>query len=67
MTQERFIVVPSQLTDTEKMVILIDIQFWSDHEQQLHHWCKSNNSEFVGMTVVFPDERTLTAFLLKWQ
>lgn len=67
MTQERFIVVPSQLTDTEKMVILTDIQFWSDHEQQLHQWCNSNNSEFVGMTVVFPDERTLTAFLLKWQ
>lgn len=65
-TQERFIVVPDVLTDTEQMVILTDIHYWADHENDLREWCLDNSSEFVGMTVVFPDKRTLTAFCLTW-
>lgn len=65
-TQERFIVIPDVLTDDECMVILTDINYWGDHENELRQWCQVNNSEFVGMTVTFPDPRTLTAFCLKW-
>ena len=66
-TQERFIVIPDVLTDINSMVILTDINYWSDHETELRQWCQDNNSEFVGMTVLFPDPRTLTAFVLRWQ
>jgi len=65
-TQERFIIVPCKLTDTEQMVILTDIRYWADRETELRAWCSENSSAFVGMTVVFPDSRTLTAFCLTW-
>lgn len=65
-TQERFIVVPFVLTDTEQMVILTDIHYWADHETELREWCRDNGSAFVGMTVVFPNDSTLTAFCLTW-
>lgn len=65
--KERFIVVPDVLTDDESMVILTDIQYWSDRETELRQWCVENNSQFVGMTVVFPNTPSLTAFILKWQ
>jgi hypothetical protein len=65
-TQERFIVVPFVLTDTEQMVILTDIHYWADHETELREWCRDNGSAFVGMTVVFPNASTLTAFCLTW-
>ena len=65
-TQERFIVLPDVLTPDVFMVILTDVDFWSEHEIDLWQWCRDNNSEFVGMTVTFDDPRTLTAFCLKW-
>ena len=66
-TQERFIVLPDVLTPDVFMVILTDISYWSINETKLRQWCRDNNSEFVGMTVLFPDPRTLTAFVLRWQ
>lgn len=65
-TQEKFIVIPDVLTDTDSMVILTDIGYWAINEEELRQWCKDNGSLFVGMTVTFPDRRTLTAFVLKW-
>ena len=64
--QERFIVVPCVLTDAEQMVILTDFHYWADHEHELRAWCLDNSSAFVGMTVVFPNKPTLTAFCLTW-
>ena len=65
-TQERFIVLPDVFTPDVFMVILTDIDYWSINETELRQWCQDNNSEFVGMTVLFPDSRTLTAFVLRW-
>lgn len=66
-TQERFIIVPNELTDKRKMVILSAWEFWNDHETELQDWCKDNHSDFIGMTVTLPDSKTLTAFCLRWQ
>lgn len=64
--QDKFIIIPDLLTVTDKMVILTDIVFWSSHEDQLRQWCADNDSDFIGMTVVFPNEKTLAMFVLKW-
>jgi len=66
-TQERFVIVPDVLTDIYKMVILTDWNYWADHKDALRSWCKDNNSEFAGMTVIVPNSKTLTAFCLRWQ
>jgi hypothetical protein len=66
-TKERFVAIPNVLTDEYNMIILTDIQFWSEHENELRQWCQDNDSEFVGMTVTFSNLRALTAFILKWQ
>ena len=65
--KKRFIVVSESLTDREQMVILTDIHYWTDNEEQLRRWCMENNSQFVGMTVVFPDSHVLTSFILRWK
>jgi hypothetical protein len=65
--KKRFIVVSESLTDREQMVILTDIHYWTDNEEQLRRWCMENHSQFVGMTVVFPDSCTLTSFILRWK
>jgi hypothetical protein len=64
--KEKFIVVPDVLADREQMIILTDIHYWADRETELRQWCVDNSSEFVGMTVVFPNASTLTAFCLRW-
>ena len=65
--KKRFIVVSDELTDYEQMIILTDIHYWTDNEEQLRRWCMENNSQFVGMTVVFPDSGALTSFILRWK
>ena len=65
--KKRFIVVSDELTDHEQMIILTDIHYWTDNEEQLRRWCMENHSQFVGMTVVFPDSCALTSFILRWK
>lgn len=66
--KEKFVVIPTNLLEgNEKMIILADYNHWAVYEDDLRQWCNENNSSFVGMTVTVPNERTLTAFLLKWQ
>lgn len=64
--QERFFIVSDVLTDETKMVILTDFRYWADNEDSLRDWCAENNTQFAGMTLVFPDGLALTAFLLRW-
>lgn len=64
--KERFIVVPDVLVENNQMAILTDYRYWAEQEDALRSWCKDNNSDFVGMIVVFPNQKTLTAFLLRW-
>ena len=63
---QRFIVAPQILTDNELLIILTDIKFWNDNFDQLQYWCKNNNSQQQGMTVLVPDSQSLTAFCLRW-
>ena len=63
----RFVTVGYDLLDgPETLVILSDISFWSLHEQELEAWCNQYGAVQTGMTVAFPDEKTLTAFCLRW-
>jgi len=64
--EKKFIVVPDVLNNNEQMVILIDYNYWADCESDLDQWCVDNSSQISGMTVVFPDAATRTAFLLRW-
>lgn len=64
---KRFVVVQDVLTDVDgRLIILSDYDYWVRHEDELRTWCKENNATFAGMTVALTD-RSLTAFLLKWQ
>lgn len=64
----RFIVAPSYLLDDfdEHTIILSDIEFWSNHYDDLINWLDSNGGTIQGMGVTLPDDITLTAFCLRW-
>jgi len=64
--ESRFIIAPAALVDIEKLVILTDYTYWIDHTDELLKWCTEYRAEQQGMTVVFPDEKTLMAFVLRW-
>lgn len=65
--QQRFIIAPPDLIDEGViLVILSDYKYWVDNTDELLLWCKENNCENQGMTVVIPSEKTLTAFCLRW-
>lgn len=65
--ENKFIVVSPCLTDDQaKMVILTDTKFWANHWLALTTWCSQHGAVNTGMTVTFPDEKTLSIFCLKW-
>jgi hypothetical protein len=48
------------------LIVLTDFNFWVTNHNDLRKWCEENNGKVEGMTVLLPDQRTLTAFMLKW-
>lgn len=68
----RFIIAPGYLTDgifsddEEHLVILSDFNYWVDHSSELSAWCKQHNCRLEGMTVIIPNNQTLTLFSLRW-
>ena len=64
--KERFIIAPPALVDEEKLIVLVDYNYWIDHTDELMAWCEQNNCVTQGMTVVLPNEETLMLFVLKW-
>lgn len=54
------------LSQGQMLVILTQIQFWAEYEKDLDQWCVENHAERQGMTVLLPDEKTLTLFSLRW-
>ena len=66
--KNKFITVGRDLLDgmDEILIILTDIGFWAEHEAELETWCKQHGASAFGMTVTLPDQKTLTAFTLKW-
>lgn len=64
--ENRFVIAPPELVDTEKLIILTDYHYWADHTDELIAWCKENGAEQQGMTVVIPNKEVLTLFCLRW-
>ena len=48
------------------IIILSDFGFWADNTDALQKWCEEHGGSVEGMTVNIPDDRTLTAFCLRW-
>lgn len=48
------------------IVVLTDLTYWVKNLDELMDWCDANDSTLQGMTVEFKDERSLTAFTLRW-
>lgn len=67
--RERFVIAPVELYNNEylKIVILTDYNFWTEHTDELTDWCENNGAKFRGMTVTFPTEQILAAFILRWE
>jgi hypothetical protein len=64
--EQRFIIAPDDLVDNEKLVILTDYNYWADNTDELIAWCQARNIVTQGMTVVFPNDVSLTEFVLRW-
>jgi len=68
VAKERFVVVPFDLLDNTsdgRLVILSDYNYWAEREAELREWCNNHGASFRGMTITL-DEKTLTAFCLRW-
>lgn len=48
------------------MLVLTNVEYWSQHYEELQSWCKTHGGEVVGMTVELPDEQTFILFALRW-
>ena len=48
------------------IVMLSNISFWNRHYEDLISWCANHGADVQGMTVNIHDEKTLTAFCLRW-
>jgi len=57
----RYVTVP----DT-KMFMLSDIEFWSEHEQELDKWCTKNFCVRKGMIVTALNDYGYILFGLRW-
>ena len=64
--ENRFIIASKELTDEERLVILTDVGYWSQHVDELVAWCQDRDAVTAGMTVTFGSERTLLEFVLRW-
>jgi predicted PilT family ATPase len=63
----RFVIADPDLVEgTDIVVVLTDVEYWSEHYEQLDEWCSKNNSKLEGMTVAIPLESVLTVFILRW-
>lgn len=60
--RERFVIVRNFFSHS---VILSDIEYWAEHEQELDQWCGENEARRQGMIVEMSAE-ALTAFALRW-
>lgn len=66
----KFILVPPLLMpdglDINYLVILTDINYWANCEDDLRTWCIEHECLVEGMTINFPTEEMLTLFVLRW-
>ena len=46
------------------VIILHDWMYWD--KDQLSEWCKFNQCQIQGQTIVVPNEKIISFFVLKW-
>ena len=64
---QRFISPDPDLVDSSAwLVILTDLEFWTNNLDQLYEWCNTNGATVSGMAVEFKTKQDLTLFTLKW-
>jgi hypothetical protein len=69
LKRPRFVIADKLVSasfEQHRIIMLGDIGFWADHFEDLQQWCKETGARIEGMTVNIPDDRTLTAFCLRW-
>jgi hypothetical protein len=66
--RQRFIVAKKYLVlyPSGHLMILTDVNYWSENYQSLIEWCDRYGAEHAGMTVTVPSDELLTIFLLRW-
>jgi len=65
--KQRFISVDPDLVDsTAILVILTDIEFWTQNSDQLYEWCNTHGAVIIGMGVEFKTKQDLILFTLRW-
>lgn len=66
--RNRFIVGDNYLTNVpgKFLIVLTDLQFWSENIEKLNIWCQQYCCNHQGMTVIVPNDETLTLFNLRW-
>lgn len=63
---KNFVYEHSLTPQFELLIVLAALGFWAEHVEDLDQWCKDNNAKREGMTVLIPDQKTLTLFALRW-
>ena len=61
-----FTTVPKELELGSNLIVLTDIDFWSNHYDELLDWCQLHDAKPEGMTVKLKNKKQLTLFILKW-
>lgn len=49
-----------------KSVMLADLIYFGDREQELDQWCQDNGAVRSGMIIDFPSEAVLSLFIMRW-
>lgn len=49
-----------------KSVMLTDLVYFADQEQELDQWCQENGAVRSGMIIDFPREAVLSLFIIRW-
>jgi hypothetical protein len=63
----RFVLVDFELLGRFKfLVVLTDLNFWTNNTDELLEWCNLYGAKIKGMTVEFDNKEQLTMFCLRW-
>ena len=49
-----------------KSVMLTDLVYFADQEQELDQWCQDNGAHRSDMIIDFPSEAVLSLFIMRW-
>jgi hypothetical protein len=63
----RFVLVDFELLGKpDLLVVLTDLNFWTNNTDKLLEWCDVYGVRVKGMTVEFDNTEQLTMFCLRW-